>query len=151
MLDKALNSFCELCHLTLTKILWELLSIFYRWRNWGLRRLVASPKSKANKWYICDLTKPHSQESKFLWFPLQYSCLENPMDREEWCPFFYSPLGRKGSDTTEWLSTARDHEGASQVGLVVKNPPANAGDVRDAGLIPGLGRSPGEGNGHLLQ
>ena len=30
--------------------------------------------------------------------------------------------------------------------LVLKNPPANAGDVRVAGLIPGLGRSPGEGN-----
>ena len=35
--------------------------------------------------------------------------------------------------------------------LVVKNPPANAGDARDAGLIPGLGRSPGVGNGNLLQ
>ena len=33
-------------------------------------------------------------------------------------------------------------------GSVVKNPPANAGDV---GLIPGSGRSPGEGNGHPLQ
>ena len=32
---------------------------------------------------------------------------------------------------------------ASQVALVVKNPPANAGDVRDAGLIPGSGRCPG--------
>ena len=30
--------------------------------------------------------------------------------------------------------------------LVVKNPPANAGDVKDEGLILGLGRSPGEGN-----
>ena len=29
--------------------------------------------------------------------------------------------------------------------LVVKNPPANAGDIRDRGLIPGLERSPGEG------
>ena len=29
--------------------------------------------------------------------------------------------------------------------LVVKNPPANTRDVRDAGLIPGSGRSPGEG------
>ena len=28
--------------------------------------------------------------------------------------------------------------------------PANAGDIRDTGLIPGLGRSPGEGNGNLL-
>ena len=35
--------------------------------------------------------------------------------------------------------------------LVVKNPIANAGDIRDAGLIPGPGRSPGEGHGNLLQ
>ena len=34
---------------------------------------------------------------------------------------------------------------------VVKNLPANAGDVRDSGLIPGLGSSPGEGNGNPLQ
>ena len=32
---------------------------------------------------------------------------------------------------------------------MVKNPPANAGDTRDAGLISGLGRSPGVGNGNL--
>ena len=37
------------------------------------------------------------------------------------------------------------------MGLVVKNPPANARDVRDVGLIPGSGRSPGEGNGNPLQ
>ena len=36
--------------------------------------------------------------------------------------------------------------GASQVALVAKNLPANAGDIRDAGSIPGLGRSPEEGN-----
>ena len=40
---------------------------------------------------------------------------------------------------------------ASQVALVVKNSSANAGDIRDACLIPGLGRSPGEGNGNPLQ
>ena len=34
---------------------------------------------------------------------------------------------------------------ASQVALVVKNPPASARDKRDAGSIPGLGRSPGGG------
>ena len=33
---------------------------------------------------------------------------------------------------------------------VVKNPPSNAGDVRDASSIPGSGRSPGGGNGTLL-
>ena len=36
-------------------------------------------------------------------------------------------------------------------GSVVKNPPANAGDTRDEDLIPGSGRSPGEGNGNPLQ
>ena len=40
---------------------------------------------------------------------------------------------------------------ASQVVLVVKNLPANAGDIRDTGLIPGLERSPGEGHGSPLQ
>ena len=34
--------------------------------------------------------------------------------------------------------------------LVVKNPPANAGDGRDVGLIPGSRRCPGGGNGNLL-
>ena len=37
------------------------------------------------------------------------------------------------------------------VALVVKNPLANAWDIRDLGLIPGLGRSPGRGNGNPLQ
>ena len=36
-------------------------------------------------------------------------------------------------------------------GIVVKNLSANAGDARDVGSIPGLGRSPGEGNGNPLQ
>ena len=34
---------------------------------------------------------------------------------------------------------------------MVKNLPANAGDIRDVGSIPGSGRSPGGGNGSLLQ
>jgi len=37
------------------------------------------------------------------------------------------------------------------VALMVRNPPADAEDVRDTGSIPGLGRSPGEGNGNPLQ
>ena len=34
--------------------------------------------------------------------------------------------------------------------LMVKNPPASAGDIRDVGLIPGLGRSSGGGHGTPL-
>ena len=40
---------------------------------------------------------------------------------------------------------------ASQVVLVVKNPPAHAGDEREVGSIPGLGRSSGGKNGNSLQ
>ena len=44
-----------------------------------------------------------------------------------------------------------DIDGASQVALVVKNLPANAGDIRNAGLIPGSGRSPAGGHDTSLQ
>ena len=40
---------------------------------------------------------------------------------------------------------------SSKMVLVVKNPPASAGDARDTDSIPGSGRSPGEGNGNPLQ
>ena len=41
--------------------------------------------------------------------------------------------------------------GVSQVVLVVKNLSASVGDIKDMGLIPGLGRSPGGGYGNTLQ
>ena len=40
---------------------------------------------------------------------------------------------------------------SSQVMVVVKNPPASAGDIRDMGSVPGSGRTPGGGNGNPLQ
>ena len=43
------------------------------------------------------------------------------------------------------------YRGASQVIPVVRNPPASAGNIRDPGSVPGLGRSPGEGNSNPLQ
>ena len=58
-----------------------------------------------------------------------------------------------------WASNAGDVDlipgqrtrGASQAVLMVKNLLANAGDIRDVGFIPGLGRSRGGGNGDPLQ
>ena len=47
------------------------------------------------------------------------------------------------------MSMLEEH--SSQVALVVKNPPANAGDLRDAASIPGSGRSPGGGQGSPIQ
>ena len=70
----------------------------------------------------------------YLWFPTS--------------TWFYSSLLDNISD----LHCAKPNIiWASQVVLVVKNPPANAGDIWDAGSNPGLGRSPGEGNGNSLQ
>ena len=50
-----------------------------------------------------------------------------------------------------FLSKCVNIFGASQVAVVGKNSPANAGDIRDVGLIPGSGRSPGGGPGKPLQ
>ena len=54
--------------------------------------------------------------------------------------------------STEWVLTglSKDVE-ASQVVLILKNPPANTGDVRDSSSVPGSGRSLGRGHGCLLQ
>ena len=54
--------------------------------------------------------------------------------------------GKSQSQSPIWESL-----GASQVVLVVKNLPANAGDTRASGSIPGSGRSPGGGHDYLLQ
>ena len=82
--------------------------------------------------------------------PLQYSCLENPHGRSL---VGYHPWGHKESDTTERLSIAQHilYLKACQVALVVKNPPANSGNIRDVDSVPGSGRSPGEGHGNPLQ
>ena len=50
-----------------------------------------------------------------------------------------------------FFSGIEDSYRVSQMVLVVKNMPANAGDIRDAGLIPGWGRSLGGGSGNPLQ
>jgi len=51
---------------------------------------------------------------------------------------------------TRYLAIWDSVSWASQVALVVKNLPANTGDTREVGLIPGLGRFPGVGNGDPL-
>ena len=54
-------------------------------------------------------------------------------------------------DTTEQLNHQHHGLRASQVVLVVKNPLANIGDIRDMGSISGWGRSPARGHGNSLQ
>ena len=72
--------------------------------------------------------------------PLQWSCLENPRDRGAWWAAVYgvaqsrTRLKRLSSSSSSWLNG--------------KKSASNAGNQ---GLIPGLGRSPREENGNLLQ
>ena len=75
-------------------------------------------------------------------YPLQYSCLKNPMDAGAWWATVSGVT--KDSDTTEQL-TLPFIVVSICISLVVKNLPANAGDTRD------LRRSTGEGDGHPLQ
>ena len=49
-----------------------------------------------------------------------------------------------------FLKCKHKTEEASQLSLVAKNLPGNAGDIKDMGLIPGLGRSPEGGHGNPL-
>ena len=81
--------------------------------------------------------------------PLQYSCLENPMDKGAW---WAAVLGVAKSQTrlSDPAQNSRTNI-ASQVVLVVKNPQANAGDVGDLGSIPGPERSSGGGHSHPPQ
>ena len=130
--------------------------------------------------------------------PLQYSCLENPMDGGAWWAavhgvakslarlsdftftFHFPALEKEmathssvlawripgtgepgglpsmgshgvGHDWSDLAAAAAWLYWASPVALVVKNLPANARDLRDTGLIPGLGRSPGAGHGNPYQ
>ena len=76
--------------------------------------------------------------------PLQYSCLENPRDRGAWWAAVYGVA--QSRTRLKRLSSS-----SSKVSLVVKNLPASAGDVRDMGSIPVLGRFPGGGHGNPLQ
>ena len=66
--------------------------------------------------------------------------------------WWYDHRWHKIKASRSWyLKTPKVLSGASQVALVVKYLPANARDTGDAGLIPRLGRSPGEEHGNPLQ
>ena len=84
--------------------------------------------------------------------PLQCSCLENPRDGGAWwaavCGVARSQTRLKRLSSN---SSSIPVDGLPRWHQLVKNLPANAGDIRDSGLILGLGRSPVGGHGDPLQ
>ena len=76
---------------------------------------------------------------------------ELQMDHRTKCKIIKLVEETIGENLHDWNLGDVCLEIASQVALVVKNPPANAGNVRDLGSIPGLGKSPGAGHGNPLQ
>ena len=107
--------------------------------------------------------------------PLQYSCLENPMDRRAWRAIVHrvtkswTRLNRLSMHTRIWRGVSSIAKNISGNGHQLDSltigdentsfesyPGSSAGNesacnAGDLGLIPGLGRSPGEGNGNPLQ
>ena len=71
--------------------------------------------------------------------PLQCSCLKNPRNRGAW---WAAVCGVTQSRTRlKWLSS-RNRLLTSRMALVVKNPPASTGDIRDCGFHPWVGNIP---------
>ena len=107
----------------------------------------------------------HSCDFRGVWASLVAQLVKNSLSegdlglipglRRKWLPTpvfwpgefhgLYSPWGHKESDVAEWFSLH------FKVELVIKNPPANAGDGRDEGSVSASVRSPGGGHGSPLQ
>ena len=95
------------------------------------------------------------------WRPLSTSLLQEHRTQSLRSPGFSSFLNQEDALRVHCLSPSQLYQPPAWAqlgpcrgfpgGSVVKNPPTNAGDIRDMGLIPGLGRSPGGGHGNPLQ
>ena len=79
--------------------------------------------------------------------------VSNPMIGDKWNgeDSTYFPWGLPSGLQREGHASCRHHNPQLVLGLpMIKNPPANAGELRDAGSIPGPGRFPGGGHGNTL-
>ena len=84
-----------------------------------------------------------------LWSKVQ-KWLERASEKD-WLDFYVTGREVEWVPCAGWSLHDFNIPRTSQVALVVKNLPANAGDIRDVGSTPGLERSPGEQNGNPLQ
>ena len=88
--------------------------------------------------------------------PLEEEMATHTIILSQRIPWTEEPCGLQSMESQSWMieHTPRNRNmirGASQVAPVIKNPPANAGDTEDVGLIPGSIRSPRGGKGNSFQ
>ena len=82
---------------------------------------------------------------------LQYFSLGNPRDRGAWWATVHGVTKELDTGRADITEQPEHLPYVIPGSSVVKNLPGKAGDMRDVGSIPGLGRSLGEGNGNPLQ
>ena len=83
--------------------------------------------------------------------PLQYSCLENPMDGGAWWAIVHGVM-KSQTRLSDFTFTFHFYALEKEIGFPGgSDSKASACSAGDLGSIPGLGRSPGEGNGNPLQ
>ena len=133
---------------------------------WGSVLRVPWIVGRSNQLILKEINPEYSLEGLMLKLKLQYFgntwCKELTHWKRPWC---WGRLKEKGEGDNRgwdgWVASPIEWTGIlnlSKLGnrgrpviQVVKNLPANPRDTRDSGLIPGLGRSPGVGNGKPLQ
>ena len=144
-----------------------LLSLFYRRGNWGIEWPSNLAKITMLYWLFRGSSVDMENSCSPSWINYPFS-LKSTV--KLLCPFFHSSpstlmhqvmQGLPWPESPQYLQSAYHDEYRIAYksirslgfpgGVVVKNPPASAGDIRDMGLIPGSGRSPGGGYGHPLQ
>ena len=121
-------------------IIWFIQCIKQFIRNWGKQTWVWSlgwedPLEEGMTTHSSILAEriPWTEE------PGRLQSIESQRVRHDW------------SNLAHTHTHTQTHHQPSQVAIMVKNPPANAGDIRYVGSIPGSGRSPRGGNGKPLQ
>ena len=154
---------------------WLALPWVHRWHLLGHRNAILLPfcllRLAALAWSSCSCPAPGPRNSEGLYLPTppsRVSTIPPPAPQSLRSRIAFLPsllqdssynfhtgififLLPENKQPAAKLSLSEYILGASQMVLVLKNLSANAGDIRDVSLIPGLGRSPGGGHSNPLQ
>ena len=129
-------------------------SIAGTWKSWDMSEIITKYSKKAWMWIYHLLFLSNVSVTSWLSYKsymniMAFVSQEHNFIIEKWSLFLFEVS--ESRPRVEDLAAGRASLGFPGVALVVKNRPANAGDIRDAGSIPRPGRSPGGGHSNSLQ